>query len=123
MLGMIADAPTAALMLTQAVQKIDDRALGKSWTDAYLQERKVYLAARDEKALALANAEFIQPAALYHRLRSALPHDSVFTMDAGTLCLQATDNMNYHQAGSLYTPLDFGLVGFSFACQPNGQGP
>ena len=115
-LGMIADAPTAALMLTQAVQKIDDRALGKSWTDAYLQERKVYLAARDEKALALANAEFIQPAALYHRLRSALPHDSVFTMDAGTLCLQATDNMNYHQAGSLYTPLDFGLVGFSFAC-------
>ena len=115
-LGMIADAPTAALMLTQAVQKIDDRALGKSWTDAYLQERKAYLAKRDEKALALANAEFIQPAALYHRLRSALPHDSVFTMDAGTLCLQATDNMNYHQAGSLYTPLDFGLVGFSFAC-------
>ena len=115
-LGMIADAPTAALMLTQAVQKIDDRALGKSWTDAYLQERKAYFAKRDEKALALANAEFIQPAALYHRLRSALPHDSVFTMDAGTLCLQATDNMNYHQAGSLYTPLDFGLVGFSFAC-------
>ena len=37
-------------------------------------------------------------------------------MDAGTLCLQATDNMNYHQPGSLYTPLDFGLVGFSFAC-------
>jgi len=24
--------------------------------------------------------------------------------------------MNYHQPGSLYTPLDFGLVGFSFAC-------
>ena len=37
-------------------------------------------------------------------------------MDAGTLCLQATDNMNYHQTKSLFTPLDFGLVGFSFAC-------
>ena len=115
-LGMIADAPTAAVMLTQAVQKIEDRAQAKSWTDAYLAERQAYLATRDEKALALANAEFIQPAALYHRLRNALPHDSVYTMDAGTLCLQATDNLNYHQAGSLYTPLDFGLVGFSFAC-------
>jgi thiamine pyrophosphate-dependent acetolactate synthase large subunit-like protein len=37
-------------------------------------------------------------------------------LDAGTLCLQATDEMNYHTPGSLFTPLDFGLVGFSFAC-------
>ena len=37
-------------------------------------------------------------------------------MDAGTLCLQATDALNYHRPGSLFTPLDFGLVGFSFAC-------
>jgi acetolactate synthase-1/2/3 large subunit/sulfoacetaldehyde acetyltransferase len=36
-------------------------------------------------------------------------------MDAGTLCLQATDAMNYWQPKSLFTPLDFGLVGFSFA--------
>ena len=37
-------------------------------------------------------------------------------MDAGTLCLQATDALNYHQPPCLFTPLDFGLVGFSFAC-------
>jgi acetolactate synthase-1/2/3 large subunit/sulfoacetaldehyde acetyltransferase len=37
-------------------------------------------------------------------------------MDAGTLCLQATDALNYHHPRSLFTPLDFGLVGFSFAC-------
>ena len=37
-------------------------------------------------------------------------------MDAGTLCLQATDNLNYVQPPSLFTPLDFGLVGFSYAC-------
>ena len=115
-LGMIADAPTAAQMLAEAIEAKEKRHKADAWTNAYLTERGAYLAERDEKAKALAASEFIQPAALYHRLRGALPEDSVFTMDAGTLCLQATDNMNYHQPGSLYTPLDFGLVGFSFAC-------
>jgi thiamine pyrophosphate-dependent acetolactate synthase large subunit-like protein len=36
-------------------------------------------------------------------------------MDAGTLCLQATDQMRYAQPPALFTPLDFGLVGFSYA--------
>jgi len=45
-----------------------------------------------------------------------LPQDAAVTLDAGTLCLQATDALNYHNPQSLYSPLDFGLVGFSFAC-------
>ena len=40
-------------------------------------------------------------------------------MDAGTLCLQATDVLNYFEPKRLFTPLDFGLVGFSF---PAGLG-
>ena len=32
------------------------------------------------------------------------------------MCLQATDALNYYDPPSLFTPLDFGLVGFSFAC-------
>ena len=115
-LGILADAPTAAVMLKEAVLTQANKDKADSWTRAFQQERMTYLVKRDETALALAAEEFIQPAALYHRLRDALPQDSVFTMDAGTLCLQATDNMNYHTPGSLYTPLDFGLVGFSFAC-------
>ena len=115
-LGMIADAPTAAEMLSDAIDTLANRHLADAWTTQYRTERQAYLAKRDERAIALAASEFIQPAALYHRLRQALPDNSIFTMDAGTLCLQATDNMNYHQSGSLYTPLDFGLVGFSFAC-------
>ena len=58
----------------------------------------------------------IQPSGLFKALRGVIPHDAIVTMDAGTLCLQATDAMNYHTPGSLFTPLDFGLVGFSFAC-------
>ena len=45
-----------------------------------------------------------------------LPKNSAITLDAGTLCLQATDSLEYYDPPSLFTPLDFGLVGFSFAC-------
>ena len=50
------------------------------------------------------------------RLRQVLPKNSAITLDAGTLCLQATDALEYYDPPSLFTPLDFGLVGFSFAC-------
>ena len=45
-----------------------------------------------------------------------MPKNSAITLDAGTLCLQATDALEYYNPPSLFTPLDFGLVGFSFAC-------
>ena len=44
-----------------------------------------------------------------------MPKNSSVTLDAGTLCLQATDQFNFAESKSLFTPLDFGLVGFSFA--------
>jgi len=53
---------------------------------------------------------------LFKQLRNVLPKNSAITLDAGTLCLQATDALNYYDPPSLFTPLDFGLVGFSFAC-------
>ena len=40
----------------------------------------------------------------------------MYTMDAGTLFLQATDQLAYRRPPALFTPLDFGLVGFSYAC-------
>ena len=52
----------------------------------------------------------------FKQLRKALPKDTAITLDAGTLCLQATDALEYYNPPSLFTPLDFGLVGFSFAC-------
>jgi thiamine pyrophosphate-dependent acetolactate synthase large subunit-like protein len=58
----------------------------------------------------------IQPTNLFRQLRNILPKNSAITLDAGTLCLQATDALNYYDPPSLFTPLDFGLVGFSFAC-------
>ena len=112
-LGIWADAPTAAGQLTDALAAMDRRAEAEAWTAAFQSDREAYLAKRD------ADAEMdtlpIQPSGLFRTLRGVLPRDAALTMDAGTLCLQATDAMNYWQPKSLFTPLDFGLVGFSFA--------
>jgi acetolactate synthase-1/2/3 large subunit/sulfoacetaldehyde acetyltransferase len=52
---------------------------------------------------------------VFSALRHVLPDDSIITLDAGTACLQATDVLEHGLPPSLLTPLDFGLVGFSFA--------
>jgi thiamine pyrophosphate-dependent acetolactate synthase large subunit-like protein len=113
-IGIWADAPTAALQLVESLKVLKNRQLADQWTAAFKAERSAYLAKRDTDALV--DALPIQPSGLFKTLRDVLPHDAAITMDAGTLCLQATDALNYWQAKSLFTPLDFGLVGFSFAC-------
>ncbi len=113
-IGIWADAPTAATQLTTALKGLKNRQRADQWTAAFKAERSTYLARRD--ADAVVDTALIQPSGLFKTLRDVLPHDAAITMDAGTLCLQATDALNYWQAKSLFTPLDFGLVGFSFAC-------
>jgi len=113
-LGIWADARSAARQLTSALGVLEERAEAEAWTSAYLQERQQYLQQRD--ANADTRSQPIQPSGLYRELRRALPKAAMMTMDAGTLCLQATDALNYWQPPCLFTPLDFGLVGFSFAC-------
>ncbi len=113
-LGIWADARAAARLLVEALAKLDANAAVEAWTRAYVDERESYLARRDAEADT--RAQPIQPSGLYRELRAVMPRDAMITMDAGTLCLQATDALEYHQPPGLFTPLDFGLVGFSFAC-------
>ena len=86
----------------------------KDWLNSLIIERKMYLKKRDKSAEL--NKKPIQPSALFKILRDVMPKESAITLDAGTLCLQATDSLNYFKPPCLFTPLDFGLVGFSFAC-------
>lgn len=113
-MGIWGDAPTVANQLSAALGEVRQRAAIAAWTADFQRERSTYLQQRD------ANADMapspIQPSGLFKMLRAVLPQDAAITMDAGTLCLQATDALNYHTPPSLFTPLDFGLVGFSFAC-------
>jgi len=111
-LGIWGDAVATARQLTAAVETIARRAEAEAWTSAFQTERAAFLAARDDDA---DESHPTQPSGLFKALRAVLPHDAIITLDAGTLCLQAHDQLEYHEPRSLFTPLDFGLVGFSFA--------
>ena len=109
-----ADAATATKQLYEEIKKEKIELNVKDWTNSYLKERKEYLINRNKENL---GPNFpIQPKGLFKQLRKVMPKNSAITLDAGTLCLQATDALEYYNPPSLFTPLDFGLVGFSFAC-------
>ncbi len=109
-----ADAATATKQIYEEIKKEKIELNVKDWTNSYLKERKEYLINRNKDNL---GPNFpIQPKGLFKQLRKVLPTNSAITLDAGTLCLQATDALEYYDPPSLFTPLDFGLVGFSFAC-------
>ena len=111
--GIYGDAATIADQLYKEIKKQNITLDIKKWTNNYFNERKNFLLNRDK----FKQKNFpIQPNGLFKQLRQVLPKNSAITLDAGTLCLQATDALEYYDPPSLFTPLDFGLVGFSFAC-------
>ena len=112
-IGIYADAAIFADQLYNEIKKTKFTTNLKEWTTRYLHERKNFLIDRDK--IKFKNYP-IQPKGLFKQLRQVLPRNSAITLDAGTLCLQATDALEYYDPPSLFTPLDFGLVGFSFAC-------
>lgn len=111
--GICGDAGTIADQLARVLAGHVPGA-ASAWAREFQEKRRALLVQRDRDGEHL--AEPIQPATLYKALRGVLPPDAMLTMDAGTLCLQATDALNYQQPPALFTPLDFGLVGFSYAC-------
>ena len=111
--GINGDAATVADQLYKEIKKQNIILDIKKWTNNYLNERNKFLINREK----IKHKNFlIQPKDLFKQLRQVLPKNSAITLDAGTLCLQATDALEYYDPPSLFTPLDFGLVGFSFAC-------
>lgn len=113
-LGIHGDAGEVAQGLVAALQGHQTAPEVLEWTAGFAKRRAALLTERDHAGMPADGR--IQPAHLYRALRAVSPADSMFTMDAGTLCLQATDQLHYHQSPALFTPLDFGLVGFSYAC-------
>ncbi|MDC0247747.1 thiamine pyrophosphate-binding protein [Pelagibacteraceae bacterium] len=112
--GICADAAIATKQIYDEIKAQKLISETNIWTKNYLRERNIYLNNRDNEVNL--NKFPIQPKGLFKQLRNVLPKNSAITLDAGTLCLQATDALEYYNPPSLFTPLDFGLVGFSFAC-------
>jgi acetolactate synthase-1/2/3 large subunit/sulfoacetaldehyde acetyltransferase len=112
-LGIVGDAGRVAAQLTAELGSHAPNESAAAWKTTFQENRRKLLAQRDAQGQPA--GEPIQPSAVFQAIRAAAPQDAMFTMDAGTLCLQATDQMLYHQPPALFTPLDFGLVGFSYA--------
>jgi len=110
--GIYADAPTVAQQLVEALADHRVRTTAEAWARSFADDRADHRARRD----GVSDAHPIQPAGLFRELRAVLPRSAAVTLDSGTLCLQATDALNHFEPPCLFTPLDFGLVGFSFAC-------
>jgi thiamine pyrophosphate-dependent acetolactate synthase large subunit-like protein len=104
------------IFLNQLIPLLNNVSLkntNQNWVEKFLKEKAHYYKKRDQDADI--NSKIIQPSGLFKELRKIIPKGSSITLDAGTLCLQATDEFNFFEPRSLFTPLDFGLVGFSFA--------
>lgn len=115
--GIHADAKTVADQLYSLLKQHKSKQEVEDWSNQFKNNKKNYLEQRD--ADADTDSVPILPSGLFKELRNALPKDSIVTLDAGTMCLQLTDALHYHNPKSLFSPLDFGLVGFSY---PAGLG-
>ena len=102
-LGIVGDAGRVADQLVAELSGHAPTAEVRRYAEEFKEQRRKFLAERD--ATGSLRGDPIQPATLYHALRATLPADTMFTMDAGTLCLQATDHMPYRQPPALFTPL------------------
>lgn len=111
--GIAADAPTVAGQLADSLAGHVPPDEVKSRTQEFAAARKDLWTKREQAGADMSVP--LQPARVFSALRHVLPANSIVTLDAGTMCLQATDALEHAGPPSLLTPLDFGLVGFSFA--------
>jgi acetolactate synthase-1/2/3 large subunit/sulfoacetaldehyde acetyltransferase len=113
-LGIVADAGAVAAALADAIEPIaPERAPWRARNERLARDLERLRAERE--AIAARGAKPLHPEAIYSELRRVAPRDALFTIDAGTTCLQATDKLPCRTVPSLIAPLDCGNIGFSYA--------
>lgn len=115
-IGMVADAGTVAAALSKELA--DWGPADVPWqghADKFCADVADLWRRRDEDGAS--NSMPMRPDRLFRELRQSCPRDTLFTLDAGTLCLQVTDRLKYLGGNpSMMTTLDYGLIGFSYPC-------
>ncbi|MBI1385837.1 MAG: thiamine pyrophosphate-binding protein [Rhizobiales bacterium] len=115
-IGMVADAGTVATALSEALSEWGPGDVPwQAHADRFCADVDALWRVRDEAGANTATP--LHPDRVFRELRQSAPREALFTLDAGTLCLQITDKLRYLGAPpSLMTTLDYGLIGFSFPC-------
>src|SRR5690606_27537566 len=102
-LGVVADAGLTVKALLQALQGFDvDKVAWRGRNEQFLKDRRALLDKRDE--LGRSTETPMKAAQVFAALRSTMPRDAIITLDAGTMCMQATDQLAYYNPPSLITP-------------------
>jgi acetolactate synthase-1/2/3 large subunit/sulfoacetaldehyde acetyltransferase len=113
-LGVVADAATVAAALSEMIAPMAAAQVPWQGRNAQFQQARTAFLQQREQAGANMRTP-LHPDRVYAELRQIAPRDALFTLDAGTTGLQATDQLPYYTAPALLTPLDCGMVGFSYA--------
>jgi acetolactate synthase-1/2/3 large subunit/sulfoacetaldehyde acetyltransferase len=107
--GLVADAGEAIRALAPLVSADPRRAV---WVEEAKADRARLLA--DRAAMADREPEPMHPLTAVAAVQRALPRDAIVCADTGTCSLPVIDGVQTFVNPGLLTPLDFGLVGFSF---------
>jgi len=112
--GIIGDAGSVAARLAIELDKMCSN--GLPWQEhtarACLDYEKLW---QEREEAGQSEATPLKAERVFAELRRVLPRDAIVTIDAGTMCLQATDQLRFYASPGFISPLDFGLVGFSYA--------
>ena len=79
----------------------------------FRQEREQLLQQREQAGMSADTPLHHQ--VVYKELRDAAPPDTIFTLDTGSACGQASDQLRYTETPSLVTSLDWAACGVSYA--------
>ncbi len=112
--GIAADAGTVAGALADVAAAVP--AASAPWrarNEKFVKDRQALWQGREE--VAGRGTGVLHPETVYSELRKVAPRNSLFTIDAGTTGLQATDKLPCYVTPSLVAPLDCGNIGFSYA--------
>ncbi len=113
-LGVAADAGAVVEALAEIMQQIPAaKAPWKARNEKFSKDKQQLWQGRE--ASGASTAKPLHPDCIYAELRQVAPHDVIFTLDAGTTGFQATDQLPCRTVPSLLTPLDCGMIGFSYA--------
>jgi acetolactate synthase-1/2/3 large subunit/sulfoacetaldehyde acetyltransferase len=110
-LGIVGDAGAVAAACVTEGRKRESLKRLKDWRSFADAQRAAWLRARDQSA---DQSIPIRTGRAFTELRRAAPRNMMVTVDAGHWGAVATDAFDHYECPTMFTPLDYASLGFSF---------
>lgn len=113
-----AESRTLTTLLVNAFTRDPEKNTDAAWTRGVLARVEQM---RRQRAQKPDDGPSIGPDVFFHTMRHHLPREAIVTLDAGTWCLKASEQLDFFDPPSLFTPLDFASLGFAFPAAIGAQ--